>query len=41
MEYEPSADAGFVCESVTVTAAVMKPEIKDTFCRKQLIQGGS
>jgi len=41
MEYEPSAEAGFVCETVTVTTAVMKPEIKNTLCRKQLIQGGS
>jgi len=41
MEYEPSAEAGFICETVTVTTAVMKPEIKNTLCRKQLIQSGS
>jgi hypothetical protein len=41
MEYELSAEAGFVSETVTVTTAVMKPEIQDTLCSKQLIQGGS
>jgi len=41
MEYELSAEVGSVCETVTVTTAVMKPEIKDTLCRKQLIQCGS
>jgi hypothetical protein len=40
MEHEASAEAGFICETVTVTTAVMKPEIKDTLCRKQLIHGG-
>jgi hypothetical protein len=40
MGYEPSAEAVFLCETVTVTTALMKPEIKIVLCRKQLTQGG-
>jgi hypothetical protein len=41
MEHKLSAEAGFVCEAVAATTALIKPEIKDTLCRKQLIQSGS
>ena len=41
MEYKPSAETGFVWEPFTATASVIRPEIKDTLCRKQLIQSCS